>query len=179
MAGRLVTIATFGEITEAHIAQNALEAAGIKTAISDEDTSPVLGQFVNPVSGFKVLVQADDEVQAVKVLDETFSDKPPPEEELAAQSEAAGAEDVLEPPAVETPASVTASREKDARTALLAACIGVLIPFAHLFAIVMILNAATGPGELSRRGRWHVYAAVLVICFYWIPLIILLLLLSR
>ena len=168
MADRLVTIATFDRVTEAHFAQSALEAAGIKAAISNEDTAPLLGQFTIAESGIKVLVQEQDEERAVKVLDEAFEDKPLNEAELAAQAEAEEPEDAneaAEKPAVppSDPVADSIAREKDARTALLAACLGWgTCGIGHLFAIVMILSASSGPGQLSRRGWYHVYAAGLI-----------------
>jgi hypothetical protein len=169
MAGRLVTIATFDRVTEAHFAQGALDAAGIKAAISNEDTAPLFGQFAVAVSGIKVMVQEEDEERAVKVLDDAFEDSPLDEAELEAQAESEAPENLneAEEHAVvlpSDPAADSASRENDARTAVLAACLGWLTcGIGHMFAIVMILTAASGPGKLTRQAKGNLYVAGFII----------------
>lgn len=183
MAGRLVTIATFGRVSDAHLVQGALETAGIKSAISEEDTSPVLGQFVTSATGVKLVVQEEDEEAALKVLDETFAEKALDEAELAAQAEAEAPEDPADaaetpPVPVSDPVADSATRENEARTALFTGCLGWFVPFVHLFAVVMMLSAASGPGELSRRGRRKLWAAVLIVFGPWMLIIVLALILS-
>jgi hypothetical protein len=181
MAGRLVTVATFDRVTDAQFAKGALEEAGIQAAITNEDVSTVLGAFVTMASGIKVLVREEDEERAVKVLDEAFAEKPLSAEELAAQAEAEAPEDASEAaeqpsPPVSDPVADSAAREKDARTALLTGCLGWFIPFAHLFAIVMMMSASSGPGRLSRRGKLHVLAAAVVVFLPWLSLLLIYLL---
>lgn len=177
MAGNLVTVATFGRVADAQFAQGALQAAGIKAAITEEDTSPVMGQFVTAASGIKLLVREEDEAAAVKVLDEAFEDKPLSEEELAAQAAAETAEDPddaagVTPAAVSDPVADSAARESDARRALLAGCLGWVIPFGHLFAVVMMMNASSGPGELSPSGKRRLSATILVVFVPWLLVVI-------
>lgn len=181
MAGRLVTIATFDQAGQAHIAKNALEAAGIKAAVVNEETMSVFGQISTALGGIKVQVFEEDEERAVEALDETFGRGAPlSEAELAAQAEGAAAEDANE--AAEQPAALPSdpaadsyAREKDARFALFAVCFGFCIPAGHLLAVVMIMQAFSGPGALSRRGRNHVYAALILLFAIYMPLLILLL----
>lgn len=180
MAGRLVTIATFDQAGQAHVAKNALEAAGIRAAVVNEETMSVFGQISTALGGIKVQVFEEDEERAVGVLDEKFEEGPLNEADLAAQAEAEAPEDANE--AAERPAALPSdpaadsyAREKDARFALLAVCFGFCIPAGHLLAVVMIMQAFSGPGALSRRGRNHVYAALILLFAIYMPLLILLL----
>lgn len=180
MADRLVTIASFEHLTDAHAAKNALQAAGIEASLDNEQTSSLFGAVL-PTIGLRLVVREEDEPQAVAVLDATFGSEGEKlsEEDLAAQAEAEVAEDPVDAeqqPAlpVVDPVADPVARERDARFALLAVCLGFCIPVGHLFAIVMIMQACSGPGKLSRRGRLHVYAAILILAFIYMPLVILL-----
>ena len=165
MAGRLVTIATFEQLAEAHIAKNALDGVGIAAALNNEETSSLFGSATTVLGGIRLVVKEEDEAAAVKVLDDTFGDQEAVNEaDLAVLAETSPAEDPVDagqqpaPPA--DPLADSLAREKDARTALTAALLGYFLPFASLFAIVMIISAASGPGKLTRRGRYYVIAAV-------------------
>jgi hypothetical protein len=90
MAGRLVTIATFAHLTDAHAARAALEAAGILAALNNEQTSSLFGSVL-PVIGVKLVVREEDEPRAVAVLDATFGrDEALTDAEIAAAAEDAG-----------------------------------------------------------------------------------------
>ncbi len=202
MAGRLVTIATFDELVDAHTAKGALEAAGIQMHLDNEQASSLFGQVMLPI-GIRLVVREEDELQAVKVLDETFgTNEPVDEADLAALAEASEPEDLrdaaqqMSAPGAD---SVTDSdRDKNARVAFQAAVIGTIVPvvalfasvpvvalFASIFALIMIQRTAAGSGELSSRGKWNLRAAIVLviplvmtivaaflIAFVWIILII-------
>lgn len=90
MSDRLVTIAVFGQPSEAHLARGALEAAGIRVALQNEETNALFGPMSSPLGGVRLVVRAEDEPAAVKVLDETFGpNEPVSEEELGALAVAA------------------------------------------------------------------------------------------
>ena len=169
MAGNLVTVATFDRAAEAHLAHGALKAAGIRAELAQEDTSDVLGLAATAATGIKLVVLEEDEARAAKVLDETFEDKPITEEELAAQAQAEAAEDPDD--AAGTPRTVVndpvadlAAREKETVFALRCACLGWLFPPVGLpFALLMILQAASGPGTLSHNGRGNLYTATAIV----------------
>ncbi|MBY0457384.1 MAG: DUF2007 domain-containing protein [Gemmataceae bacterium] len=186
MADRLVTIATFGSPTEAYTAKNALEAEGIRAALDNEQSSALFGSVI-PSIGFRLVVREEDEQRAVQVLDETFGPTPGGEEELAARAESEPAEDPVEagqktPPAPDQTAD-SAARDGDARSALVAACLGLLVPcvgpLALLFVVVMIARALSGPGELSRHGRRQVYAAGAIVALPLLAVALYLLLVVR
>jgi hypothetical protein len=177
MAGRLVTIATFSESAQAHVARSALEAAGIQVALNNEETVSLFGSITTALGGIRLVVREEDEEQAVKVLDDTFGGEPVDQADLAAQAEAADPEDATDAaeqtlsPAAD-PTADSAAREKDARVAFQAAAIGIVFPLATLFALVMILQASSGPGELSSRGRRNLYAAI-ALAFWPLALLVL------
>jgi len=166
MAGKLVTIATFGHSSDAHIARSALEAAGIPVTLNNEETTALFGPATTALGSIRLVVREEDEEQAVKVLDDTFGGEQVDDADLAAQAEAAEPEEAQEAAkaaAIESdPDADSAAREKDARVAINAAFIGLIFPLATLFAIVMILQASSGPGKLSPRGKSNLYGAILV-----------------
>jgi hypothetical protein len=166
MAGKLVTVATFGHSSDAHIARSALEAAGIPVTLNNEETTSLFGPATTALGSIRLVVREEDEGRAVKVLDDTFGSEPLDEAELAAQAEAAAPEEAIEGAAelgIESdPEADSAARNKDARMAAHAAFIGLIFPLATLFAIVMILQASSGPGKLSPSGKRNLYGAILV-----------------
>jgi hypothetical protein len=99
MAGKLVTIARFDLAGQAHIAKNALEAAGIKSVLADEQTIAMDWLLSNAIGGIKVQVLEEDAERAVTALEESLgSDEPVDEETMTAVAEAAEKEDIDEPP---------------------------------------------------------------------------------
>jgi hypothetical protein len=68
MSKRLVTIATFDQAAQARLAQNALEAKGIKAMVSDENLVAMDWLLANAVGGVKVQVWEEDADSAVVVL---------------------------------------------------------------------------------------------------------------
>jgi hypothetical protein len=164
MAGRLVTIAAFAEATAANAARNALDAAGIPATLNTEGSFGLFGRTVTALS-VRLVVREADEPAAVKVLDDTFGPQEQVSEaELAARAEAAEPEDARDAAGLAAPESDpetdSLARETDARVAFQAAAIGLVFPIATLFALVAIVQASCGPGELSARGRWRLRAAV-------------------
>ncbi len=174
MAGKLVTIATFAEASHAHLARGALEAAGIPVSLNNEESFALFGDGMTALGGIRLVVREEDESAAVKVLDDTFgTEDSVSEEELTAQA-VATVPDELEHSQVapDDPSSESLDREKNARVAFRAAATSLLIPFVVIFAYAMIRRTASGPGELSARGRWNLNAAItlviwptLLLCF--------------
>lgn len=155
MSDQLVTIASFEDATQARVALEALEAAGIKAALTDGESMSLFGG-TPALAGFQLLVRGEDTERAGLILDEAFDPENVDEEELAAQAEAAGTE---ERPA-EAPPVTLQDRERDAGTAFATALIGLLIPIViPLFTIPRILSASSGPGRLGRRARVYLFVA--------------------
>ncbi|AMV30217.1 hypothetical protein VT84_37845 [Gemmata sp. SH-PL17] len=185
MAGRLVTIARFDLAGQAHIARNALDAAGIKAVITDEAIVAMDWLLSNAVGGIKVQVLEEDADRALAVLEQALGsdepDEPVDEEALAAEAEAAGAEEQDElpkPKALPMPESLVLpvasptsteeraprSREDYARSLLFIAWIGLAFPPVWFVALYFFFNAAFGSGPLSPRGRYNLLVGSLVIC---------------
>ncbi len=67
MSERIVTIAAFGDSTEAHLARFALEEAGISCAVADENIIG-LPTYLGAVSSVKLQVKESDVARATEVL---------------------------------------------------------------------------------------------------------------
>jgi hypothetical protein len=65
MAGRLVTVATYGNLIEAQLAKSALEAAGIRSLIVGEHTA---GNFHHHVTAIPLSVDEDDAEAAEQIV---------------------------------------------------------------------------------------------------------------
>ena len=159
MAGKLVTIATFDKPPQARLAQNALEAAGIKSAVADETTVAMDWLLGAAVGWVKVQVMEEDADRAVTVLEESLGPTDPVDQEaLAAEAEAAPAEEGSEPPLAapgpsdegEPPLS---ERDEYARRFFLAAIFGLIFAPIWFYAVYLFLNAAFGEGPLGDRSR--------------------------
>lgn len=171
MAGKLVTIARFDLAGQAHLAKNALDAAGIKSVLADEVVVAMDWLLSNAVGGIKVQVLEEDADRAVAALEEALgADTGPVDEEtLAAEAEAAGSgaldaddprERVPEPapmaPAVPEPVS---ERDAYAGRAFLAAFFALAFIPLWFYALYLFFNAAFGDGPLSAGGRNKVFLA--------------------
>ena len=171
MAGKLVTIARFDLAGQAHIAKNALEAAGIKSVLADEQTIAMDWLLSNAIGGIKVQVLEEDAERAVTALEESLgSDETVDEETMTAAAVAAEKEDIdapLEPIAPpsdspptlagtdteESAAGKPSERDEYARRLFLTSVFSVLVPPLWFYAIYLFLNAAFGEGSISERGR--------------------------
>jgi hypothetical protein len=156
VSDKLVTIAVFGHSTDAHLARSALEVAGIRVALQNEETSSLLGSMSSPFGGVRLVVRSEDEPVAVKVLEETFgANERLSEEELGALAVAAppdeGATETVEP--AHDPVRDANRLEQDARVAANAAGLGLVIPFATLFSIVILFGLWPKRHLLSSTGR--------------------------
>lgn len=65
MAGRLVTVATYGNLIEAQLAKSALESAGIRTLIVGEHTA---GNFHYHMKSIPLAVDEDDADAAEQIV---------------------------------------------------------------------------------------------------------------
>jgi hypothetical protein len=171
MADKLVTIATFDQPPKARLAQNALEAAGIKSTIADETTVAMDWLLGAAIGWVKVQVLEEDAERAVVVLEESLGkDEPVDPEELAAEAEAAEREEDDRAPAEPSPApkaaepeppeptdenSVPTTSERDEYTHrfFLAAIFGLIVPLVWFYAVYLFLNAAFGEGSLTPQNR--------------------------
>ncbi|MCI0704731.1 MAG: DUF2007 domain-containing protein [Planctomycetia bacterium] len=180
MAGQLVTIATFGEVSEAHIARSALEAAGIPVTLNNEESSSLFGQSTPVLGSARLVVREEDEERAVKILDETFGNQPVNEADLAAVAESAEPE--AEPPAESRPIaddaeSKPSERDEYARRFFLAAVFALFLAPLWFYALYLCLNAAFGEGPISERGQSHLIlgGVTLVIGFLLVVIFFMLL----
>jgi hypothetical protein len=185
MAGKLITIATFENTTEAQVAKNALEAEGIRAVLGDEMTVDLFWNLSNAISGVKVQVLEDDAERALAVLEKELGPDEGGEvdqEQLAAEAEAAPREDedartaetnaapvpaAPKPEAAATPPAedtVPLPSERDwyARGLFFIAWLGLGFPPVAFVALYFFLNAAFGTGTLSPRGRYNLLVGGLI-----------------
>lgn len=159
MAGKLVTIATFDQPPKARLAQNALEAAGIKATVADETTVAMDWLLGAAVGWVKVQVLEEDADRAVTVLEESLGPSDPVDAKaLAAEAESAEPEEGSEPPPPPTPRDdepepALSERDEYARRFFLSAVFGMTIPLLWVYAIYLFLNAAFGEGPLNERSK--------------------------
>jgi hypothetical protein len=168
MGVRMVTVASFDQAVKARLAENVLKAAGIPVAVADETIVAMDWLLSNAVGGIKVQVWEEDAERAVAALERELGENgeklgPVDEEWLAAEAEAAGREDGVEPepePAARTPdpkpaegGAAPSPRDEFAQRAFNAAFLGLPLPPVALYAEYLIGKAALGDGPLSRRGR--------------------------
>lgn len=171
MAGNLVTIARFDLAGQAHLAKNALEAAGIRSILADEQTIAMDWLLSNAIGGIKVQVLEEDAERAVAALEESLGGGDKIDDEtLAAEAERAEPEAADEPAdsaapiadaaaapseiaAEENRAGTPSERDDYARRFLLAAFFGLIVPLLWFYAVYLFLNAAFGPGTLTSTNR--------------------------
>jgi hypothetical protein len=189
MSGRLVTVATFENSTQAQVAKLALEAQGIRAILGDEMTVDLFWTLSNAISGVKVQVLEADADRAVQILERELGpddDGEVDEEQLAAEAESAAREEEQAGAAEVGPASVRASApeppqpagtaalpaedagpppaERDwyARGLFFVAWFGLVLPPVAFIALYFFLNAAFGSGPISARGRFNLFVGGVV-----------------
>jgi hypothetical protein len=170
MAGRLVTVATFDQVAQAHIAKNALEDAGIKAMIADENTVGMLWSVATAIGGVKVQVLEEDAETALAVLerelgpDEALPDDPP---ELAEHDQLKSDE---QPQPAEGQANTASQeeyphteRDEYARRLFFMAWLGLVIFPVAFIAFYFLANALLGKGTLNPRSRFNTLVGGLVV----------------
>jgi hypothetical protein len=65
---RLVTIATFHQVAEAHMAKNLLESEGIPVTLADEQSAALQGSLVGPGGVAKLQVPEDQAQRSAEIL---------------------------------------------------------------------------------------------------------------
>jgi predicted RNA-binding Zn-ribbon protein involved in translation (DUF1610 family) len=78
MNEKLVTVASFPQPIEAHIAKGRLEAEGILCFLGDENIVSVHPFYSNAVGGVKLKVREEEAEQALAILHEINSEEPEP-----------------------------------------------------------------------------------------------------
>jgi hypothetical protein len=176
MSRRLVTVAVYDLPPHAHMARQALEAAGIRATVADDQMVGMDWLLSTAVGGVKVQVWEEDAERAAAVLESTFSiptdgevaDESGSENSIGDRSETGEAYEPTEEdfaadaePSVEAPQppEPVEDRSRLARRAFFAAVIGFpLCPFAF-YALYLCLNASFGPGPITPRGRFELVVA--------------------
>jgi hypothetical protein len=70
MQEKLITIATFSQVVEAHLSEGRPESEGIECFIADEHTITMNWLYSNTIGGIKLQVQQSDVERAIEILGE-------------------------------------------------------------------------------------------------------------
>ncbi len=162
MSDALVTLASFADPTEAALARNALEEAGIRAALSDETMVSMFWHMTGAVGGVKLLVAASDLVRAEALLAELRAE---PLDGTAGHSTDAPAADGdqpddepgREPDDEDWPA--LSPREQDAERALKSAILGILFCPLQVYACWLLVKVFASSQPLAPRQRTRALVA--------------------
>ena len=80
MVERLITIATFNNVTKAHLARMKLDMEGIECVMQDENIVAIYNLYNNFVGGVKLQVRESDVPRAMEILQLQPLDAAPEEE---------------------------------------------------------------------------------------------------
>jgi Putative prokaryotic signal transducing protein len=182
---RLVTVAIYDLPPLAHIARDALEAAGIKATVADDQMVGMDWLLSTAVGGVKVQVWEEDAERALAVLEEADREHPvdeadpraptPDGDEWGEDYEPTEADFAVDPePKPVTEPSAPDNRDRLARRAFFTAWIGLALCPVSFYSLYLCLTATFGPGSISRRGRFELAVAWAFIplgplwpTFYW------------
>jgi hypothetical protein len=153
MARELVTVARFDIPANAHIARNALEEAGIKAVIQDEQLVAMDYLLSLAVGGIKVQVWEEDAERAIAVLKSLR----PAAGETPDESARPG-----EPEPVTSPQLVDNARDQYARRAMWATLCSVLVAPVAFYTAYLLLMVAFSEGKVARAHWWGVLIATLL-----------------
>lgn len=154
MNDELVTIATFDNTVQAHLARNQLAAAGIRATLVDEHTVGLNWTWSNAIGGVKLIVREEDYEDAARILTsrgeeqelddagQSFENGVESDEEVNEVAEEQLDVDFDEPRVAEPKGGPT-QREQDAERALRAAYLGILLGPLQIYALWLLL------------GVWH------------------------
>lgn len=78
MKKKLITVATYTQPIQAHIAKGRLEAEGILCFLGDENIVSVHPFYSNAVGGVKLKVREEEAEQAFAILDQIQTEEPEP-----------------------------------------------------------------------------------------------------
>lgn len=172
MARELVTVARFDIPVKAHIAQNALSAAGIRSVIQDEEILAMDFLLNLAVGGIKVQVWEEDAERAAAVLQGQSAEAAPPGSEREPASagrltpEADDESDELARSPDEEPVPdihpADNARDRYAVRALWVGLCSVLILPLAFYTAYLLLMAAFSEGKLTLAPRWAVAIAALL-----------------
>ncbi len=163
MSDDLRTVARFASPADAAMARNALEAAGIRTAIADEYTLTTDPLLHGALGFIKVQVRAADLERAEAVLADR---EHLPPDVLTDAALAAGDADAESPPehdeADEFPPE--SEGERLVNYAYRASLMGLLAcpPLLHVYSLFLLLRVALFHGELPPAANRRFYAAFLI-----------------
>jgi hypothetical protein len=169
---RLVTIATFETPIEASIARSALESAGIRAFLLDDQVAGMNWAFTNAIGGVKLQVSSDDLPSAKKVLNDASPAEFPKEYEVF--DDGFGNEPSQEEESQDAEDEPLTPSEENADRAFRAAVFGLLFLPLQLYVSWLLLNIFFSNEPLRPRQRSRaLLAGVINVPFLLIFLVLL------
>jgi hypothetical protein len=157
MSDRLITVATYTEPTMAHLAQQKLEAAGVRCVLADDNTTGMDWLLGNAIGWVKLQVIEADADRAVAVLEGVGPAQEPPSTAITEAGPGGGP-----PPRSDDEESSENERSKMADRAFRAALLGLLLCPLELYAAVLLWEVWHGSEPLSDLGRRRALWASLI-----------------
>jgi tetratricopeptide (TPR) repeat protein len=154
MSERTVTVATFAEPVQAHLAKNRLESAGIKSFLANQETVGMSWHLGIAFGGIQLQVLETDADDARAILAENVSDDPEPSDEAGEDSPPEDAESTAE--------TEPTSREKNANRAAKAAILGLLLTPVQLYAFWLLLKVSFSKEHLGAVQRRRAMVAAVI-----------------
>ena len=165
MIDRLVTVATFDNLVEAHMARNCLEAAGLKSFLMDEETVGMAWHLSNALGGVKLQVGEEDADEALAVLAEaapSTSTSADSQEAISCPPTDASPQIEVEEAEPEEPELVLNEREMNADRAMRGAVLGLLLVPLQFYVFWLLLKVFMSKERLSPVQRRHAVIATLI-----------------
>jgi tetratricopeptide (TPR) repeat protein len=153
MSERLLTVATFANPVEAHLAKNRLESAGIKAFLEGQETVGMAWHLTNAFGGIKLQVPEADAIDATAILQDNAGDELPADD----------AEEDLSPAIAEDRAeSAPTNREQNADRALRGSILGLLLPPVQFYVTWLLAKVLVSKTRLGAVQRKHALVAAVI-----------------
>jgi len=166
MLGRLVTLETYMNAMQAHLAKNQLEAAGIRGVLADEFAATTYWHLSNAIGGIKLQVAEEDFERAAVVLDSfqkiryVEDDADVSEESSSLPVEGSASPESPPPPHEEDEEPKLNSREQNAERAYRAALFGFMFFPLQFYATWLLLDVWQADHPLRPAVRRKLYWAI-------------------
>jgi hypothetical protein len=155
----LVTVATFMTAPEAHIARNALDAAGIRSVVTDGETVAMDWLLSNAIGGVKVQCRAADAERAAELINNHFGrddvSADPGVDAAEMTDDGPHADETEAGPPPPDPDQLDAERQRNAYQLVFVAFFGLLFCPLQFYAAYLLLITAFGDGQLTPQSRFH------------------------
>ena len=166
MVSKMERIASFDTPIQAHIARNALEAAGIAATLSNESLAGNAWHLGGAIGGVQLHVAAENVEAALQILSERHSaDDNPETSECAADDQATqevreeGIENGWDEEEGDSEITFETEADRLAKRAIKSGIFGLILPILQLYTLWLLLLFCFEPTQATARSRWQVVSA--------------------